>query len=275
MNTRKTGKMTIWKTGAVLVLLLLLGCTHKVNAAATGSYPLKSNKTYQYDLDGDGKKESVKIKMGKLDDDRYYKAYVYVNGTRKLTISDKFGFYDIYAQVLVMSSKKVFIYINPFGDNDDGSKKIYQYQNGKFKKSINLDSMGRYASVQKVGKEKITMEIRRTWSAIGVFSYTCNLAYKNGKLAPDAKTYKIVSYSPVGDNAHPYLTAKGDIQIYKSNNTKEKSFVLKKGQKVKITKYSLNGKKEMFKVETKAGKTGWFVAPNDYEGLFEEAFGVG
>ena len=261
--------------GAVLFLLLLFGNAPDALAETTGICPLTEGKAYKYDLDGDGKKESVQIKSGKKDDDRYYEAYIYIDGKRAVTAKEPYGFYSVDAQILIMDEKNVFIYLTPYGDNDDGSKVIYQYKDGKLKKSIDLESLGRYANVEEVSKNKITMRIRRTWSAIGCFSYKCSLVCKNGKLEPETKTYALYSYSPTQKTSKPYLTAKNNMQLYESHNTDKKTYVLKKGQKVKITKYYFNGSIHMFQIKTKSGKKGWILAPNDYEELFEEAYGVG
>lgn len=269
----KNNKKTMWVLGVVLFLFLVMGDAHIVHADTTGIYTLKADKTYNYDLDGDGKKESLKIEFGKSDGYVYYGADIYINGEKVLTINDYF--YVVNAQVLIMSKKNVFIYLTPSAENGDGTKIIYQYKNGRLKKIIDFEKMGRYANVEKVTKNKITMNIRRTWSAIGCFSYECNLVYKNGKLKPETKTYMLDSYSQTEKAKKPYLTAKNNIQIYESHNTNRKSFVLKKGQKVKITKYYFNGKIHMFQVKMASGKKGWFLAPNDYEELFEEAYGVG
>lgn len=45
---------------SIICLLLFLGCVHKVNVTTVGHYPLKDNKTYSYDLDGDGKRSLSK-----------------------------------------------------------------------------------------------------------------------------------------------------------------------------------------------------------------------
>lgn len=105
--------------------------------------------------------------------------------------------------------------------NEDGTKKIYQYKNGKFKKSIDFDSMECYAKVQKVSKKRITMDITVGYSALGVFGYECNLMYKSGKLQSDAKIYKNLSYG-ASEGDKPYMTANRKIQLYKSHNTKRR-----------------------------------------------------
>lgn len=252
--------------------------TKETTAAVTAGYQeLKENRTYKYDLNGDGKKESVQIKFGKKDayeTDRYHEAYIYVNGKKKLTVKDKYGFFKISAELITMSKKKVFIHINTMGDNDDGENLIFRYTNGKLKKCIDLNTLGRYASVEKVTGKRIRFTCGYTSSAIGCFTYECNLVYKGGKLVPEKKLCKITSYSPNGKIKKPYLTAKSKIQLYKSHNTKQKSFVLKKGQKVKVVNYYFSGKTQMFQLKTASGKTGWIPAAIESIELFKEAYGV-
>lgn len=266
-------KKAIWMVVVLLLLLLISENIHIVHAEETGIYTLKTNKTYQYDLDGDGKKESVKIKLGKYDGYRYCELYIYVNEKKSLIVKEKYGFMGADVKLLIMSKKKVFFYVHPSGESDDGLTALYQYEHGKLKKSIDFENMGRWASVRKVSKRSITMEISESWSAVGYFSYKCDLIYKNGRLVPDSKTYKLYFYSPTENGKHSRLTAKNNIQLYQTHNTKKRSFVLKKGQEVKVMKYYLNGKIKMFQIKTKSGKTGWLVDQNGNE-LFEEAYGV-
>lgn len=243
-------------------------------AVTAGYHELKRNQTYKYDLDGDGKKESVQIKAGKWEYDRYYEAYVYVNGKKKLTVKDKYGFYKTGADLITMSKKKVFLHLCTMGDNDDGENAIFRYKNGKMKQCIDLNTLGRHVSLDKTTENKIKLACIYTSSAIGYFTYECNLIYKNGKLVPEKKPCKILDYSATTNSNKPYLTAKDKIRLYKSYHTKQKSFVLKKGQKVKVLNYYSNGKTQMFQVKTTSGKTGWLLAPVDYQELFEEAYGV-
>lgn len=247
----------------------------KCGVAKAGYRVLKENQTYKYDLNGDSKKESVQIKAGKWDGDRYYEAYIYVNGKKKMTVKDKYGFYQISADLITMSKKKVFIHINTMGDNNDGENLIFRYTNGKLKKCIDLNTLGRYAFVDKITGKRIKVICRYTGAAIGCFSYECNLVYKGGKLTPEKKLCKLVNYSATESSKKPYLTAKSKIQLYKSHNTKQKSFILKKGQKVKIVNYYFSGKKQMFQVKTSSGKTGWISSTTDAMELFKEAYGVG
>lgn len=174
-----------------------------------------------------------------------------------------------------MGKKKVFLHLCTIGDNHDGKNAIYRYKNGKMKRCISLNTLGRYAYLNKATKNKIKITCSYTWSAIGCFDYECNLVYKSGKLVPEKKPCKISDYSPTEKSKKPYLTAKSKIQLYKSHKTKQKSFVLRKGQKVKVLNYYFNGKKQMFQVKLASGKKGWFLAPDEYQELFKEAYGVG
>lgn len=276
MKKEKTGKLL---KGFVMMCfsIILLSTLHtkQIKAANIGIYTIEQNKEYKnYDITGDGKKDTILIQgtcTSGNEDEPYNVLKVIINGKTALTRKNVY-FYHANTQ-LILAENHIYFFISLPLDNDDGPEDIYEFADGKLKKRADVNHLISKATfhnsstVTKVTKNKITIKAISQSDALAStqFSITYKID-KQGKLTLSPKTYKVKysnkRYDSNTDKVYTakYLVARKNIQIYKKANTNKKAFLLKKGQRIKVYKIYLGGKKAMYYCKTKSGKTGWFVS---------------
>lgn len=236
---------------------------------------LKAEVTYHdYDITGDGEKDSLLVTEGKTsDDDAHEVLEVYINNQRALRLKTYFYYTDI--DLVVLQNGKPFLYLKPTSDNDVGLCVIYQYQDGKLVKVVDLNKLtwkigdhnGGY--IKEVKNNKIIVRAYVQSYAVAGISFDCTYKYEDDTLKLTGTTYKICDYCPYDaakgkERKSAYITANRGFNVYKSISSGKVSSRIKKGDKVKLSKIYLNGKKTRFKIKTKSGKSGWFISPKNY-----------
>lgn len=257
-------KTTLKNALATFVLLaatLLIAAPVTAQAKAS-NIQLDVNRTYkQYDFTGDKKPDKLKVSASK--ESYSYRNYnVYLNGKKALSING--GFYlQFRINRLELKNKKTYLAIIPVTDNADiPGAAIYQYQNGKFNRIVNLNDMSKIgyhnsAEIVKASGNKITVKYSVMSYALGLISFNLDYQYKNGKLVQATTKPKLTDFY-LKYIKKPYWTAAHSMKVLK-NPDGTRITTLKKGQKVKIDKIYLNAKhtKIYLHVKIKGGKSGW------------------
>lgn len=262
-----------------LLLSAIIAGKETVNASEVGKVSLKANKKYTaYDINRDGKKDTIEIKDYVAGDDNIALACtkVFVNGKCALTAKDwEWGYhYDETIQLIMLKNGKVYLFVDLRGEDADGPIDIYQYKNEKFKKCINIVNELKYvgyhtyAKVKKVEGNKIIITARSMSYAAASVDMEWIYEYKNGKLQLASKNHKVLKYYAYDENYNikkgnrPYLTATKDLVLYPTYKAKNAISIVEKGEQVKILAFYISGKTVRCKVKAKNGKTGWFIAPS-------------
>lgn len=240
--------------------------------AAKNVKSLKPGKSYTTKLTG-SKRHKVKYTFNEA------------NGTVKLFINGKCvkslkNTWWPEVCLLKITDSKNLIYIHDCGPSDDtGYVKIYEYKNQKLKLLADLLTITQkkyanrihYAMLQSVTSEKITVKWQIQSNSLGS-SFEVKIPYKIGKtkITRSGTSYNIKQW----DGKVAKFTANRKIKVYTKAGGDKLAFIVKKGQKVTITKiYGKNGK-TYFQLKNKNGKTGWYKDPDNYVngGFFKECF---
>lgn len=245
----------------------------RVNAAEAKTVSLKVDVTYnKYDITGDGVKDTLLVKEeGNPDYDAKDVVEVFVNDKSVLRLK-AYSFYTTDITLICLENGKVFLHLNPTGDNDDGPSIIYQYRDDHLTEVANFGNLTKkmgyhnLAYIKSVKKNKIVVKNMTQSYAVAGISFECTYEYKNNGLKLTSKTYKTYDYCNYGyaterGSKSGYITANRGFKVYTSLSAKKVSFRIKKGDRVKLSKVYINGNKVLYKIKTKSGKSGWFISP--------------
>lgn len=277
------------KKGIILTILTAaLFIAFPVSAEAkAANNKLNIGQTYdKYDITGDKKADALLVSG--IRDEEYgdFAGYeVYVNGSIALKKDREYGtIYALDVRRLELKNGKVFLSIVPRVENDDvPDAAIYQYEDGKLKQVIDLDSMykiGYHNSIAsiKVSGNKIRVKYRVMSYSLGGISFWLDYQYKNGKMVQKTTKTKVTETN-LEYQKKTYWTANRSMKVLKSPGGK-KSATLKKNQKAKIDKIYINSKhnKIYLHVKIKGGKSGWVKGLTKYppsKTMFKEVMYAG
>lgn len=247
-------------------------------AAEVGKYEMSDTRSYSnYDVTGDGVPDTVNFeKLDHVGNGLYQAFKVVINGKTALYGYNEY-FYTL-KPVFVQTEGHQYFFISLVGDNDDGTKKIYEYVDGQLKECADLDEYvsklyyHSSATVSSVKADSITFKV--TGQSNMLARTNMSFIYKvgaTGELFLADEVLK-VSYTKSRCSAKRayrsnYLVAAKKIQAYSSATGSKKAFRMKKGTKLKITKVSIQGKTPRYYCVTKSGKKGWV---NSKMGLFKD-----
>lgn len=130
-----------WLQKGMLVVCVLCAMMF-VRADVAQAKALKEGKAYTVDLDGDGKKESVKYTMTELVRDENYAVCLYVNGKKMATVkADDYGFWASVSVVDIdKKDVKKELYVQFSVESDCfGGGKAYRYEKGTLRKYFTFD----------------------------------------------------------------------------------------------------------------------------------------
>lgn len=256
----------------VLCFVVMAACmlhSEEAKAEKVGQYQMSDTSSCSnYDVTGDGVPDTVNFeKLDKLDGDTYQAFKVIINGQCVLYGYNEY-FYNL-EPVFIQTEGHQYFYIVLTRDNDDGTKRLYEYVDGQLKERADLDKyVGKLyyhssATVSSVKANSITLKVVGQSNMLS--NTNMSFTYKvgpTGKLSLAKKVIK-VSYTKLRFNGRGksyrsnYLVAKKKIQAYRSATGTKKAFRIKKGTKLKITKVSVQGKTPRYYCITKSGKKGW------------------
>ncbi|MCI8581069.1 MAG: hypothetical protein HFH04_10050 [Dorea sp.] len=265
---------------------------------------LKPSKTYQYNLDQKGKKESIKVNISKKEYEKNYDTLYDVSTT--VTVNGK----KIYNKILkkqdsdqnhvkvmvtdVNKKDKQMELLIIEGDIDIFEERksawvadmehiyYYQYANGKakrkqdlaplfkknFKKIHFLHGMKDKSFLTISGKSEIYARIC-TEVQKGKYMEDClhvktGLTLKNGKFL--LLSSKSYAVLDVGGKWDDPVKAKKNLTAYTKMGGKKKAFIMKKGERIPAgSQYCMKNKKVYLKIKNKKGKWGYIELK---EGIF-------
>lgn len=272
--------------GLILLLAGIFLITPRDTQAASKTLDIldsyKKN-SCQVDLDGDGTKEKLKLKISRNNFD-ITKIVLQVNGYNSLTLrhSAILNSYTAYIEYINMSRQNIFIRVTVSGDNDYLSvDNVYRY-NPATRKMVKaarlLDARGWSASgaITSVTPSSIKISYRYQFPEIGSVKWTNTYIVKNKKLILKPNYANVASvyttdYDPDGYSSlfikNKFKTKKS-IKLYTDTSLKQVSYTAKKNKilTLKKIKYA-NGN---FYVQFSNGaKNGWLkLKPANYNPVF-------
>lgn len=260
---RIIGKWCFW----MALFCLILAGGRKVSAAALGNkqYLSGNDTTVYYDMNGDGRSDTITIHTIK-ENSYYYKRFkVYVNGKLALTKNIK-GCGGMSIRYLSCSAKKNYLQIEAYADGGYMFlNKIYSYFGGRLVEAADLgraDNME--AEVTKVSKSGVTVKFSVQPVETGRIEWSFVYKPNGKKLKLKNNTVKVTSVLGQYQIKDPYqkyfkknkfVTANGRT-FYTSSGMKKKAFKTKRGDVLTLQKVKIVGKK-MYLSFKKNGKTGW------------------
>lgn len=247
----------------VFVFMMFAGvCLAKgevAKASKTDNLSLTPDKVYQYDVNGDGVADKVKVKIVYNNDEQYSRVIqIFVND--EVVFKQKREQDPVwYVSLIRLENGKVFfdIYSTVCSD-DDCIHKLYSYQNGKLKSVYNFQKYyNKYAdyyllNITKVSGNTIKVSVMAQFFVTGRIRFDMNLSYKDG-------TFKRTSDSFALKSKHKW-TANRKIKVYKKAGSKKVAYTLKKGTVVKLNKVVYKNNKVYFQVKKTNGKKGYIPA---------------
>lgn len=269
-----------------LISYLLLYSKVIVQAKLMEEEILESDKVYEYDLDGDGKKEKINYVNKQIDSTNLnYEVIIKINGKNVYQKKGK-GFSAIISicNIDTRDKYKELILRDYAGDDDIFSAYIMQYKNKKLKSLVELikitkDEIWLGAGIRGVSTNGKGILYWGSASINDLYQYCESMdpmgilflgnlkkvafTLENGKI----QLKKVFSYEAedkyVTDDIR-YYTAKKKIITYEKPNIKsKKSSVLKKGEEFQIDRIKKIGKGIAYlRVVKKNGKKSWiYVSP--------------
>lgn len=266
--------------------LLLAFIPAKVNAAKStqieGMVTLEVDKTYNYDLNGDGKEDKIYYKstyQSKTDKTTFN---LYVNDQLCLTRKDDFDNGHV-LQICDLNSKDNYLdfYLYAVEPSDGiGDPTFFQFDGKVIVNQIDFkpDNLSKPLSFYRFSID--TVKGDKTFTILAdtpiytpsVGCYFCYITYKlenNSITMVPQKTYSLPEYTM----EYKYK-AKKNFSTYKTAGSKEVSFKIKKGEVVTIDRlYVTKSGTPYVRIVNKKGKKSWIKATQ--ENLFYETPGWG
>lgn len=252
----------------ITLFIFVLPATN-VNAANPKYVLLKNNKTYtQYDVTGDGKKDTFKYIVYPRDSKQWGYTRLYLNGKKTNNIFTAKGCSGVY--LCSFSKKDVFLLPN-FGVYGGCEVSVYKYTEGKFKSLFSGSAFfndSSYIGASRFQTKKLANNLlivnhalQRPWHIKNALTFkhayrtlSWDMKYKatKGKICLSSNIATVV-----GTETFTALSTFKTSSRTPSN--KYDSFQVKKGDKVKLTKIYFPGsrKKAWYRIK-KGAKYGWF-----------------
>lgn len=225
------------------------------------------------DLDGDGKKETLKLKTTTFKNDFHIKnVELYVDGKRVLAFNDLDDVINAKIDYCKMTNSKIFVRLVLSGDSDiKHVDNFYKYDsNGKRMSKVGelLDIEGwcAEATIENVSNTEIKVMYRRQFSEIGSILWTSRYSVKNGKLKLKSNTSSVKSAYTADDVYHQdgygkrfeknQYEAMRKFKLYTDTSLKKVSFIAEKNNLLVLKK--IKYVKDQFYVQFKKNsRTGW------------------
>ena len=279
------GKKMKVMTATVLAAALAMSQGTVLQVKGSGDIPagkiqeLKEEKTYSYDLDGDGTQEKLSYELK----NNCYRIYINGKKAQKIKLDDSY-----YAPVLQIadldtSTPGLDLWAYCYASSDDISYSgLYQYSNQKLKEvfrleyqkiSKNFEVKSGYLS-KTDGKGNFSIAMDRVFDATGIVgNYYVNIPYqlKNGKVKRvSTNVYKFAAmYSTNSKIAAGKFKAAKNIKFYTKPNTKSKTaFTLKKGKIVKAENIYFKNGVTYVKFKAGNGKIGYLKGGSSFDMIF-------
>lgn len=268
-----------------------------VRAAGNGVKKLTVGKTYKsWDIDGDGSKDSIVIKVPKDDDYYIDSAKVFVNGKNRYTFKiNDYGVMELHMVSLETGKNLVFMRFS--GANEDGPGRLLSWSDEKGK-LVNIFNVSNAAGIAgygyhlyvkpiSVSQDKIKISFFNYNYLVGCIEFSFEYRYADGKMKRVSDSGSIIMMRHMdsknqGSEETRYLTAARSIKVYKKPGSTASSNLqqtIKKNKKVKFTGVWTDGKQFWMKV-TVNSKTGYLKCyryddPRSYTEYFKDLWFAG
>lgn len=232
-----------------------------------------------FDVDGDGRKDTIKLIYRKNGQYDYNGLIVQINGKNKLSVACP-DLISAHMDGIVLENGRRYLYIKWHDPYDDGMGALYYMNNNKLLKAYDFTKMVKTKTIPigngyktkspagidqaepvKVNGNRIDFFGLVDFKAIG-------LTYLNVSLVPgkDGSLKRSSNYCTICETAYgrnnlvmpgKYYKLNQKVYLYKKPNAKKVRFTVRKGTKVKLSKVYFGNKAAYVKVTTKSGKSGW------------------
>lgn len=285
-------KVTAWLMSFILFFSFapMTSSQAKGNTSVKGIKWLKQGVTYQYDLDGDGKKEKIYYKnVYDKESVEVKSTKVYLNGK---CIYSKVKGCDFFLAVMNVNVKDSYVELvlaHDIEDNVDGDIKVLRYKKGKYNTMFHLETemkkmeqknyrlfyetTSRNWKVKGNGIIEEMNDINFYHTKIGQLRYKLKLKEKNGKLEyVMQKTFPVATNKGKWTPKYNYKAGK-EMKVYKSNSLKSKTaFYIAEDQYFLIDKFTVTSiasaldKPIFVHIKAMKGKSGWIYisSQSDY-----------
>ncbi len=260
-----------------IMVLILPVSVRAAGISKVGVYQSK-NFTFKKDVTGNGKTDTVSVKMTK-DQYGYFleKVMFYVNGKKALTLKGSYS-YGVSVNYFKISGVGPMLQIYLHADSGERPiNGIYKYNKGtkKFVRVMNVAANYRTAcgDVVNVSGKKLTLEYHLQPSEIGRISWRYTYNWKGGKWKRGSDTASVKSMLTYnnGDGYTKYFKKNQFVvantqKFYKTTAMNKVSFTAKRGAVVTLKKIKMSGE-NVYVQFAKGGKTGWkkLYAGNVYD----------
>ena len=136
---------------------------------------------------------------------------------------------------------------------------LFRYDNGKITIYVNDEDLNGIYSIESQ-KKKGYIAVTDYYTVDGIGNLHTNVLYKvkNGKVTADTKVF-----TPNKNNHTTTFKTKLKLTVYKNDECEEVAGTVKKGGKIKVTKFKRNG--DSWLIYIKSGKLKGWVNPMDYD----------
>lgn len=273
-----------------LIFVLSLVSLPVQKTEASGNTSIKKMKTlekgdeYQYDIDGDGEKDTI-YWTSKKGRDSVYVLSVYVNedkiyskksvnylGIERVALCN-INQKDDYVEILVESESSSLPKNCVFLRYDDGDvTTLFNYAKNHGKKRYEVNDIRGTWVIKGNGTVINTNNLYS--DTTGSLEIQVPLKLKKGKLVYTGKNDYKLNHPQASDLGYYNYKAGNRIKVYKKASKNSKTaFTMKKGQRFcakkihvvtwgKADKYSYTAKKFFLQIKTEEGQTGWVYIPS-------------
>ncbi len=273
----QTANRTVVRALFIVTVVLSLLFFRRVDASAAELTNIKlpangGSKTIKRDINGDGKKESIKIGVTRLNGYYYNSVKVYINGKKVLNKSIK-GCSGVSVNYVSCSAKKNYLQVTGWMDGEYlHTNKIYFISMNKLTEAADLGQADNASMViTKVTSKSVTVRFSvQPWETGRIrWNFVYEPSGKKLKLkSSTAKAYSELGGFALNDGYGKYFK-KNQFRVaksrtfYTSSSLKKKAFQAKKGDILTLDKVKISGK-NMYLSFKKNGKTGWCRLQKNY-----------
>lgn len=237
---------------------------------------LKGNTAYEYDLNGDGKTDTIKFKVTENELEHTATLKLYINNKLCLTKKDDGLSFGIYILDLNKKDNHLDLFIHTTMESDCSKNVFFAQYDGKNivnKIPLNFDKLAKDISIYRFSLEKtdgagkITLLVDTPVYSKATGCYLCYISYnvKDNKISMvPADTYTLSKYS----REYQYKAVKA-FTAFSETDLKKLAFKVKKGDKVTADKIYISKTGNLyFRITDNKGNKGWI--DSNQENLFAE-----
>lgn len=229
---------------STLILLLVLICNNvNINAEETIT-EVKSGKTYQIDLNQDGKKENVRLTQHLLEKDNPYNYYgsIYVDGVKVYTTpKDVYGF--TVTMKFVTCGNQVFLNVTQYTDNDIMLyNKLLYFNDNKLIEAIDFTKIEgvRSCEIISASEDKIKVACENMPSQLASILWNATYTVEGSKVKLKSPVHKVKSGVNIALSS---LTTNRTVTFTRKVGGKKEAFKVSYGKKVKLLSITVKGNK--------------------------------